>query len=159
MKKILLIVAIVSLMGCDSGHRIAQLEKEAESYKQELALKNTEITGAKEEAEKTKLQLEQANKDLTEAREKNETMTAKVQQVETKLTNVVDELGKEGLILPVCLVGRSIIIYTKPYEDVQIFIGTIQKIQQGDKVIVEVSPANQIIEVPFKNIIGYRLLR
>lgn len=159
MKKILLIVAIVSLMGCDSGQRIAQLEKETESYKQELALKNTEITGAKEESEKTKLQLEQANKDLTEAREKSESMAATVRQVEIKLANVADELGKDGLILPACLIGRSIIIYTKPYEDVQITIGTIQKIQQGDKIIIEVSPTNQPIEVPFRNIIGYRLLR
>ena len=159
MKKILLIVAVVSLMGCDSGNRISQLEKEAESSKQELALKNTEIAGAKEDAEKAKLQLEQANKDLTEAREKNDTMTAQVKETESKLSNLIDELGKEGLILPVCLVGRSIVIYTKPYQDAQIYIGVIQKIQQGDKVIVEISPTNQLIEVPFKNIIGYRLLQ
>lgn len=159
MKRILLIVAVVSLMGCDSDNRIAQLEKEAESYKQELALKNTEITGAKEDAEKAKLQLEQTSKDLALAQEKGEKMTTKVKEAESKLSNVIDELGKEGLILPVCLVGRSIVIYTKPYEDAQIYIGVIQKIQQGDKVIVEISPTNQIVEVPFKNIIGYRLLK
>ena len=159
MKRILLIVAIVSLMGCDSGNRIAQMEKDAESYKQEITRKDTEIAGAKEEAEKAKLQLEQANKDLILAREKSESMATRVREVETKLTNVADELGKDGLILPACLVGRSIVIYTKPYEDVQIIIGTVQKIQQGDKVIVEVSPTNQTMEVPFRNIIGYRMLK
>ncbi|MBI5777984.1 MAG: hypothetical protein HZA49_00820 [Planctomycetes bacterium] len=159
MKKILLIVALVALMGCDSGERIAKLEKEAESAKQELARKDTEIAGAKEEAAKAKLQLEQANTDLILAREKNESMAATVRQVEIKLANVADELGKDGLILPACLVGRSIVIYIKPYEDVQIIIGTVQKIQQGDKVIVEVSPTNQTMEVPFRNIIGYRMLK
>ncbi|MEW6027459.1 MAG: hypothetical protein AB1599_09225 [Planctomycetota bacterium] len=158
-RTMIVLAGIVAIMGCDYGERIAQLQKDVDSYKQELAKKDAEIAANKEDAEKAKAQLDLANKDLAAALEKNSQMASKVAEVENKLQNVADALGKEGLIMPACLIGRSVVIYTKPYADTQVIIGTVQKIQQGDKITLDLSESGKTIEVPVANIIGYRLLK
>ena len=158
MNRILLIVIILSLAGCDSANRIPQLEKDIETNKQELVRQQNEITTRTDEINNTKSQLEQAKKDLEIATKINDTTTAKIKELESKMNNLREDLGKEGIIMPSCLMGQSIIIYTKPYKDVQIFIGVVQKIKHGDKVSLLLSQTNQSVEVPFNQIVGYRML-
>jgi DNA repair exonuclease SbcCD ATPase subunit len=159
MSKKLLIVLVVFIIGCDSANKMTQLTKEIEGDKQELMRQKLELTSKENDIKSIKLQLEQANQELETAIKRNDTTYAKIQALESEISNLTENIGKDELIFPVYLIGRPIVVYTKPYDDAQIFIGVVQKIKHADKVILSLSQTNQLVEVPFSNIIGYRMIR
>jgi len=159
MSKKLLIVLVAFLIGCDGASKIPQLEKEIEGNKQELMRQKLELTTKEDDIRNTRIQLDQANKELEITTKKNDAISAKIKELESKISNLTENIGKNELILPVCLIGRTIVIYTKPYDDAQIFIGVVQQIKHADKIILRLSQTDQLVEVPFSNIIGYRMLR
>ena len=151
MKTILQMGTIAFLSGCGNSDKILKLE-------QEIARQQTEITATTDNLTDAKLQIEQINKELEMATSKNSIASVKIQELEAKINSLTEGIGKDGLILPVYLIGRTVIIYTKPYTDTQIFIGVTQKIIHDNKVTLQLSQTNQQVEIPFSSIIGYRIL-
>ncbi|MDI6732594.1 MAG: hypothetical protein QME51_01380 [Planctomycetota bacterium] len=168
-KNIIIVITALSvafIMGCDV-YKISDLEKRVAQYEQDLSQKNQElskrdeqINQLKAELEKTIAQLENANKEILSLAETNREHTNKLQELETTMKNLLDEMGKKSLIIPLLLIGKTAVIYTKPYGDVQIYIGTITKILHGEKILIEIPQTpRQTVEIQFNDIIGYRMLR
>jgi ATP-dependent 26S proteasome regulatory subunit len=151
-------IILCLVIGCDNK-KISQLEKQLEILQTSNNQKEIDIFNARQEIEKNKQQLEETIKELKLMTEKNEQASIRIRELESKINNLTDELGKDSLIIPIYLIGRPVVIYTIPYEDNQILIGTINKVYHGEKIIMSLAPNNKEIEIPFNNIIGYRLLK
>jgi vacuolar-type H+-ATPase subunit I/STV1 len=151
---IFIIITIIINVGCDSK-RISELEKQIVLYKQQLNQKDTEISNCNREIEATKQYLTE----LKITAEKYEKSILEIKELENKINNFLEKIGQNYLIIPVDLIGKTVVVYCKPYENTQILIGTVKKISHADKVIISQSEGSPEIEIPFINIIGYRIIK
>lgn len=167
MQKIVILLGIILIAagGCDSG-KVAQLQ-------QDLDRVSKELVQLKEELNKTKSDLDQASQKLAsineetaktakEYQEKDKIAQEQIKALQAKAEQHIEDLGRDGVVVPTYLVGKSVTIYGRPtrgpLDDVQVYIGVVKEVKHKEKVILS-ETQDKTIEVPYNEITGYRLNR
>lgn len=164
---LMLIGLFVFLAGACEDKRVKPLQDELMKTKQDLSKTGEELKTAQTEVQRAKQQLEtltgELSKTITDAKEKDKMAQVEIETLKGRLSKHFSDLSKNGIVIPTYLLDKSVVIYTRPVkgtnEEVGIFIGVVKDIVHNEKIVLGRTEIESLVEIPYEDILGYRLTK